>query len=303
MAQAAASSVATIATGVWNGITTVATGLQWLFNAALLANPIALVILAIVAIIAIGVLLITHWQAVVDMAKTVWTAVVGFFTSLWSDITRIVGDIIGWVTANWPLLLGILTGPIGLAIAWVATHFTQVEDTVKTVMGDIKSFFADAGTWLLAAGKAIIQGLINGVTSMIGGITSAIGNVVSIVKKIPVVGGLFGSPSPYYTTIGQAIGQGLANGITGSQGLVASAATGLAKSAIAPMSLGAGNLAVAGSLGSGGGGSAGGKAGGVVYSPTYNIPVTGDMSPQTALYVKQQLLQHDQQLITTLNAL
>src|ERR1039458_2633880 len=189
MAQAAATSVVAIAQGVWNGITTVATGLQWLFNAALLANPIALVILAIVAIIAIGVLLITHWQAVVDMAKTVWTAVVGFFTNLWNDITRIVGDIIGWVTANWPLLLGILTGPIGLAIAWVATHFTQVEDTVKTVMGDIKNFFADAGTWLLAAGKAIVQGLINGITSMIGAITSAIGNVVNIVKKIPVIGG------------------------------------------------------------------------------------------------------------------
>jgi TP901 family phage tail tape measure protein len=299
MAQAAATSVVAIAQGVWNGITTVATGLQWLFNAALLANPIALVILAIVAIIAIGVLLITHWQAVVDMAKTVWTAVVGFFTNLWNDITRIVGDIIGWVTANWPLLLGILTGPIGLAIAWVATHFTQVEDTVKTVMGDIKNFFADAGTWLLAAGKAIVQGLINGITSMIGAITSAIGNVVNIVKKIPVIGGLFGSPSPYYTTIGQAIGQGLANGIVASQGLVAAAATGLAKSALAPMSLGAGNLAVAGGGGFGGGAASGS---GRQINITYNIPVTGDMSPQTALYVRQQLDQHDQKLITTLNA-
>ena len=303
MAQAAATSVVAIAQGVWNGITTVATGLQWLFNAALLANPIALVILAIVAIIAIGVLLITHWQAVVDMAKTVWTAVVGFFTNLWNDITRIVGDIIGWVTANWPLLLGILTGPIGLAIAWVATHFTQVEDTVKTVMGDIKNFFADAGTWLLAAGKAIVQGLINGITSMIGAITSAIGNVVNIVKKIPVIGGLFGSPSPYYTTIGQAIGQGLANGIVASQGLVAAAATGLAKSALAPMSLSTGNLAVSGSLGGGFGGGGGSAGRGAQITQTITIgPLQG--LPQTiTAEIEQAIDRSHQKLITTLNAM
>jgi hypothetical protein len=65
------------------------------------------------------------------------------------------------------------------------------------------------------------------------------------------------------------------------------------------MSLGAGNLAAAGGGGFGGIGGAGGSA---PVQITYNIPVTGDMSPQTVLYLKQQLQQHDQELITKLGA-
>jgi TP901 family phage tail tape measure protein len=239
MAQAAASSVATLATGVWNGITTAATGLQWLFNAALDANPIALVILAIVGIIAVGVLLITHWKLVVSIAETVWHDVSGFFTNLWGDITSGVSGMIGSVVSFFSGLEGKITG-----------------------------VFSGAATWLFDIGKAIIEGLVNGVKSAIGDITSAIGNVVSIVKKIPVIGGLFGSPSPYFTTIGEAIGQGLTNGLKTSLGGVTSATAGLVATA---QSSGIGAAGAPGVPGASGASSQGAGGGTIINNITNNI--------------------------------
>jgi TP901 family phage tail tape measure protein len=80
---------ATLATGAM----TVAT---WALNAALfvLTSPITLVVLAIVAVIAIGYLLITHWKQVQDVGKTVFNALGSFFTNLGNTIHGIVNAII-----------------------------------------------------------------------------------------------------------------------------------------------------------------------------------------------------------------
>jgi len=89
VAHTIATTAVTVATGLWTAAT-------WLLNAALivLTSPIGLVILAIVAIIAIGVLLITHWKEVQSVARTVFTAVGDFFSTLGTNIHNIVQDII-----------------------------------------------------------------------------------------------------------------------------------------------------------------------------------------------------------------
>ena len=77
-------------------ITIAATAATWLFNAALLVltSPITLVILAIVALIAIGVLLITHWKLVESVAKTVFDDIGKFFTNLETVVHGVVNTII-----------------------------------------------------------------------------------------------------------------------------------------------------------------------------------------------------------------
>ena len=67
-------------------IATAATAAQWLWNVAMTANPIGLIIAAIGLIIAIIVLWITHWD---ELSKKVGD----FFNSLFGW----VGDAIGWV--------------------------------------------------------------------------------------------------------------------------------------------------------------------------------------------------------------
>jgi TP901 family phage tail tape measure protein len=316
MAQAAATSVVAIAQGVWNGITTVATGLQWLFNAALLANPIALVILAIVAIIAIGVLLITHWTQVVAIAQTVWKDVSGFFTSMWHDVSSAVGNLVGDVVGFFAGLYTKIQNALSGAVTWLVTTggniVTGLLNGVKNIWTTVNNWFnglaltvqgwlGGAGTWLFNIGKSIITGLLNGIKSAINDVKNFVSGIAGSIMS-------WKGPLDYDATIliphGNAIMAGLVAGIQQGLNGPVKAALGQVTSTIAgtslsPMSLGAGNLAVAG----GGGGGIGGAASGRQINITYNIPVTGDMSPQTALYVRQQFDQHDQQLITTLNAL
>jgi hypothetical protein len=47
----------TAATTAWSAVTTVATGVQWLYNAALDANPITLIILAVLALVVVTAIL------------------------------------------------------------------------------------------------------------------------------------------------------------------------------------------------------------------------------------------------------
>ncbi|WP_043993743.1 hypothetical protein [Leifsonia xyli] len=61
----------------WRTIAEIATAVQWAFNAAMTANPIGLVITAIGLIIAIIIVLVTHWKEVSKVASDVWDGIVG----------------------------------------------------------------------------------------------------------------------------------------------------------------------------------------------------------------------------------
>ena len=94
----------TAAQTIWTVATKGATAAQWLFNAAMAANPITLII---IAVIALGVGLVVLWKK----SETFRDIVKGAFNAVWGAIKSVWN----WTKKNWPLLLGILTGPIGWA--------------------------------------------------------------------------------------------------------------------------------------------------------------------------------------------
>lgn len=81
-AAMAASQVAATATKAW-------TAAQWLWNAAVSANPIGLFIIGIAALVAAGIGLYNNW----DMVK-------GFFTTLWDDPKQAISDFGSGVISN-----------------------------------------------------------------------------------------------------------------------------------------------------------------------------------------------------------
>jgi TP901 family phage tail tape measure protein len=108
LALFAAQEVETVATEE-------ATVAQEGLNLAFLANPIGLIIIGIVALVAGFVMLWEHSAAFRD-----------FWIAVWHDILVAVDFAFNWVKHNWPLLIGILTGPIGIAVALIVTHWQQV---------------------------------------------------------------------------------------------------------------------------------------------------------------------------------
>lgn len=125
----------------------IATGIQWLFNASLYACPIVWIIAGILAVIAIIVLLVLNWRRVVDA-----------FTFLW----RKIGDGLTWLRSNWPLVLPIILGPLGLLVSLVYLYFDDIVGFVKGLPGRIAA--AASGMW--DSIKNGFKGAVNGMIAI-----------------------------------------------------------------------------------------------------------------------------------------
>jgi phage-related minor tail protein len=186
--QAAASA----ATAIW-------TGAQWLLNAALAANPIGLIVLAIAALIAI---VIIAWKN----STTFRTIVTGAFNAVLSA-ARAAWT---WLKGNWPLLLAIITGPIGLAVRLVVQHWDAITAAARAIPGKIRAVFSGIGGLLTAAGRAVVQGFLNGLRSMFGPIQDAFNWLTS---KIPSWKGPAGKDSRLLYGAGQLVLGGFQSGL------------------------------------------------------------------------------------------
>jgi phage-related protein len=120
-----AQTLVSAATKVWAGV-------QWLLNAAMSANPIALVVIAIVALIAVIVLLWTKsdafrnffigmWKAIQTAAVAVWKAIVVAFTVAMAAIKVAIAAVGVFIAAVWTAIkLGVQAVGVFVAAVWTA---------------------------------------------------------------------------------------------------------------------------------------------------------------------------------------
>lgn len=122
------------------------TAVQKAFNVVMAMNPIGLAVIAIAALVA-GV--------VIAYKKVGWFR--DGINGLWGKIK----ETFGWVKANWPLLLGILTGPFGLAVVAIVKYRDQIWNAFKNLPGLIKKALVGLAEIVLAPLRAAWQGAIN----------------------------------------------------------------------------------------------------------------------------------------------
>lgn len=104
-------------------IIALATAAQWLWNAAMLANPIGLIILAIVALIAGIVLLVKNWG---------WVKQAG--VDAWHWIKQAAQDAWYWITDNWAKIVPTLLGPFGGLVAAIVKHFDGIKEAFRSAL-------------------------------------------------------------------------------------------------------------------------------------------------------------------------
>jgi hypothetical protein len=131
----------------------------WMAAAAELAMlwPLALIVLGIVAVIAIGYLLVTHWtqvHAVIimlwDKMKTFAEWIVGAFVATWNTLIGVIGgffnSIVGAALAGWKAFTDHPMYYIGFIIAYIPTKLMELQR-------DIEVWFAtvvlQAGIWAI----------------------------------------------------------------------------------------------------------------------------------------------------------
>lgn len=177
-------------------VQTLAAGARMAAGWLLAMGPIGLIIAAVAGAVA---LIIANWDTVKNAVGAVWT---------W--IQQAVNNVITWIQQNWPLLLGILMGPIGIAIAWIIQNFDKVKAFIGSVWTAIQAgasavWNGIVGIFSGVAGffSNIFRNALNGVTSIWNGIGSFFSGIPQRIKDA------FGN----LASIGQFIVQGIANGL------------------------------------------------------------------------------------------
>lgn len=168
--------IAQTATKLWAGA-------QWLLNAAMSANPIALVVIGIAALVAAFVLAWQHsetFREIVSAAfgfiKSIAQDVANFFTqaipAAFEWVVQAGKHVFDWVKANWPLIAQILIAiflPGGVIIAAVWHFKDQILGFFKAVWDGITTGVSAAKDWVVGR----FDDLVSYVTGLPGRIGAA----------------------------------------------------------------------------------------------------------------------------------
>lgn len=121
---------------------------QWLLNAALSANPIGLVVIALVGLVAVIVLAYKKSETFRKIVDAAFRAVLAAARAAWQ-----------WIKGNWPLLVAILAGPIGIAARLVINNWQRIRSAIAAVWAWIRSTAGSAWAPIRNAAQAVTSWL------------------------------------------------------------------------------------------------------------------------------------------------
>jgi len=190
---------------------------QWLVNAALDANPIGLVVVAIAALVAGVVYAYLHFQTFRDIVNQVFSVlktVVLTYIGLMIDEFHLLVDAGEWLWSRMEAVWGGIVSAGAAAASWL-----------EALPGRVQGWFSGAASWLVSAGKNIVIGLYNGIVSMGSWIYSQVMSFIDDVIPGPIRKILgINSPSKWAHWAGQMTGTGLVNGLLSTHSAISAAA-------------------------------------------------------------------------------
>lgn len=193
----------------------------------LIANPWALIIAGIIALVAIIIAnwdtikgwLLAAWEWIKDTAATVWNAIKQFF--------------IDW----WPVILGVMTGGVGLLIGLIIKYWDDIKAWTLSVWNSIKDFFVNLWNSIYSAvynflvrfGTFIIQKFNEAKET----ISTWVNNVLNFFRDLPgnVLSAL-GNLGSLLVNAGKDLIRGMINGVKDMAGNIANAAKDVVSGAI-----------------------------------------------------------------------
>ncbi len=181
IANTAAQVAMTAATTAWNAVCVIATAATKALSAAVafLTSPFGLVVVAIGAAIAIGVLLYKNWDKIKEMAGKVWDWISNKTRRFVEDIgnklrglaTKIVtiwGNIKASAHQKWNAIWSTVSGFVERIKSAIVDKFTSAKNTVVNVFNGMR----DA-----------IRSVLNNIISVVNGAISKVNGVISAVES------------------------------------------------------------------------------------------------------------------------
>jgi len=192
----------------------------WTFTAALLANPITWIVVAIIALIAAIVLLwknwdqvsewlIKSWEWIKEKAAEIWGAIVEFFTGIWEGIKGIfsggadavknkasetwsgmkdtaenvwngISDFFGNI---WEKIRGIGDGKAGELLDNITDRFERIFDFITEIWDEVVAFFTEIWEAIKALFRGDLEAVEDHLKAAYGRIFEFIGEIWNRIKN------------------------------------------------------------------------------------------------------------------------
>jgi hypothetical protein len=154
-AQAVVNTARTVASMVAQRAVAIATRLwaaaQALLNLAMRLNPVGLIITGITLLVGLIVLAYQRsgtFRAIVQAAMRAVAVAIGWVVNAAAAVVR-------WIRDHWPLLLAILTGPIGVAVLLIVRNWDRIREAAVAVKDGIVRAWDTLVGWIRGLGGRI----------------------------------------------------------------------------------------------------------------------------------------------------
>ena len=186
--------------------TQIAAAAQLAWNAAMLLNPIGLIVVAIIALVAAIIWVATQttffqdvWAAVSAFFIATWTNVSAFFTGLWqgiiaflsgavASVSAAIGAALTWIQSIWSAIWSGISAFFGAIwagiVAFVTGYINTVLSIITTVVGAISAAWSAVWSGISAFFGAIWSGIVAFVTGYINTVLSIITSVIGAISSI-----------------------------------------------------------------------------------------------------------------------
>jgi hypothetical protein len=150
--------------------------------------PILLIVAAIALLIAAAYLIYKNWQ------------------TIWGGIKAIIEDVWLWIQKNWPLLLGILLGPIALAAALIWKYWGTIKKDAQAVVdwivglwNGLVAFFSGIPGRLVAVASGLWHFIYNEANAVLGWVEGVWNAMIGWLAGLP--GRIYGIAAGMWNSI------------------------------------------------------------------------------------------------------
>lgn len=137
------------------------------------------------------------WGAIKDTAIAVWTAISDFFQMIWGglvtfwnmiwgaigdEVMTVVNAIMNFLQNAWNTISTFTQNVWNGLVNIISSAVRNAWNAVTGWARDLRGLFSDAASWLIDAGKSIIDGLIKGITSKVNSLKDKLKELAKMVK-------------------------------------------------------------------------------------------------------------------------
>jgi hypothetical protein len=110
--------------------------------------------------------LANNWPLVLAILTGPFGLAIAFIVGHWGDILHGADAVLSWLRGNWPLVLGIIAGPFGLALVEIQRHWGDIWGFLTGLPGQVAHIFDGMWDGIAHAFKAALNALIDAWNSL-----------------------------------------------------------------------------------------------------------------------------------------